>query len=1239
MQFQVIKYFFCVCYVVGLIFMKANPILFAGQTASLDQSPPHPGLSTSAQPFPKLGKSISRDLKGGETHVYLLPLSGEQVINAVIEQKGIDVVVTVFSPESAQVTRVDSPNGKQGPESVHFFAKLPGTYRIKVQSVEQTAPPGHYTAWLTKLSPATPQEVINFQIEQIKSEGTALEKTGTKGTFLQAIEKYKAALLLLKENHDLKQEAWFLNQIGFIYNALGDQKNALQFYQMALPVIRSNSDQTQEAVLLANIGTVYKMLGKPKEALDYYLQAQTLLKLTSDTLNQTVVLNNIGAVYSDLGRNEDALKAYQEVLVALQKGNNKQHEISVLSNIGGVYRNLGNLKAALNTYHQAVELLKNLPNNSALAAEVYSSLGTTCTDVGQKSQALEYLNLALTLRRAVGNRFGEGSTLNNLGHLFDSVGERETALQYYSQAASLRQLIGDKRGEAITLSNMSFCYMVQGEFQKAFDLNDQALELRRAVSDRRGEAIILANRGGLYQKLGNLQKAMECFQQALKVQQEVKDQIGEAASRYFIGYIHLLSNQFGQAVEQFQVSLKVFRSTGRQSGEAMILHYLGRSYLMSGDFQRAQDYFTQALTLARKEEDHNGEAIILHSLGSLTLALKQPDAALELYLQSLKLLQRVKNRREEANVSINMAVVERDRGNLNEARSWLDHALSLIEALRSEFTNTDFKMSFFSDQQNVYLKVINLLLEMHAINPKGGYLERAFQVSEQQKARQLVDFLAEARFNIRKDVNPELIKQEQQLQNQIAAAGQLCTKLLNRSQTTEQGQVLSGQVEELTTELERVQSIIRQQSPAYAALTQSQPISTESVQRQLLTPETVLLEFTLGTNQSYLWLVDQTQVSGYTLPGRSIIENAVSEFVSRISGKCASTVEEIDQANQRLSEVLFSQVSEKLGKKRLLIVPDGVLCSVPFGALFLPQSTSPTVKLPARIGDRNQSVPLVVRHEIVVLPSASTLLVTRQQTTTRHQAPKALAVFADPVFEKTDPRLVQSNQNSSGKRDQAAPQNVTTKQAPEVQLKEEVPPEFQLPRIIYAQSLENVIRSLVPPADRIIFQGFQANRSAITDVGLGQYRVIHFSTHGFVNQGQPALSGIILSLLDEQGLKQPGFLFSSDIYNLNLPVELVVLSACETGIGKLVKGEGMIGLTRAFMYAGSSRVISSLWKVADESTVELMKRFYQHLFSKTNPLPAAQALRAAQLEMLSGKNPKWRQPFHWAAFQLQGEYR
>nr|MBA2733881.1 CHAT domain-containing protein [Acidobacteriota bacterium] len=544
----------------------------------------------------------------------------------------------------------------------------------------------------------------------------------------------------------------------------------------------------------------------------------------------------------------------------------------------------------------------------------------------------------------------------------------------------------------------------------------------------------------------------------------------------------------------------------------------------------------------------------------------------------------------------------------------------------------------------------DLLMRMHAAHPKAGYDVTALKVSEQARARGLLELLAEAYTGIRQNVEMQLLERERTLKYRLTANLDKLTKLLSGKYTDSQKGAAESEINTLTNEYRRVQMEIRERSPRYAALTEPQPLGVREIQQQLLDANTILLEYKLGDERSYLWAVTPDAVLSYQLPPKAEIEaQARRVYQLLIARQPARGLTEGQQRAREvaadmeyrteaiiLSKMLLAPVAAQLGTKRLLIVADGALQYLPFAALPAP-STQAAEK-------DNDPRPLIIDHEIVSLPSASVLAVLRRELAERKPAQKMVAVLADPVFDSGDARVKLSIASSKTPRStkNQQEQSAATSLASSAVLKRALRSvrgdddnSASLRRLLFSRDEAEAILSITPQQSGLKALDFRANRALAMSDELSQYRIIHFSTHGVLDSRHPELSGLVLSLIDEAGQPQEGFLRLHEIYNLRLNADLVVLSACQTGLGKEVRGEGLIGLTRGFMYAGAPRVMASLWQVDDAATSELMKRFYRGVLQEK--LPPATALRIAQLEMFRKRH--WQSPYYWGAFVLQGEWR
>jgi CHAT domain-containing protein len=427
-------------------------------------------------------------------------------------------------------------------------------------------------------------------------------------------------------------------------------------------------------------------------------------------------------------------------------------------------------------------------------------------------------------------------------------------------------------------------------------------------------------------------------------------------------------------------------------------------------------------------------------------------------------------------------------------------------------------------------------------------------------------------------------------------------------------------------------------------------LTLAEIQQPVLDPDTLLLEYSLGDDASYLFVVSQTSITWRQLPKRAEIEAAArrlrglltapqpqpGDAEAKYRARIKAAGEGYWAQAAELSRMLLGPVASELGKKRLAIVADGALQYIPFAALPAPSLGND--------GGRNsgaEPLPLFVEHEIVSLPSASTLATLRRETAGRKPAEKSLAVLADPVFEDDDTR-VRQDVSKAGAKEKTRSANSGETDVGFLQMTRSgretgvIGAEGAFGRLLNTRREATAISALVPERERMQALDFEASRTTALRPELGEYRIVHFATHGLLNTIHPELSGIVLSLVDEAGHQQDGFLRLQDIYNLKLPAELVVLSACQTGLGKEIRGEGLVGLARGFMYAGAPRIVASLWKVDDRATSELMKRFYQGMLGP-EALSAAGALRQAQMSIW--KQKQWRAPYYWAAFVLQGEWK
>ncbi|MEM9541373.1 MAG: CHAT domain-containing tetratricopeptide repeat protein, partial [Cyanobacteria bacterium P01_E01_bin.42] len=696
-------------------------------------------------------------------------------------------------------------------------------------------------------------------------------------------------------------------------------------------------------------------------------------------------------------------------------------------------------------------------------------------------------------------------------------------------------------------------------------------------------------------------RAIDYHEQSLVIVREIGNRSGEGKSLGNLGNVYQSLGEYHRAIDYYEQSLVIAREIGDRSGEGKILGNLGNVYQSLGEYHRAIDYEQQSLVIAREIGDRSGEGLSLIGLGVVYQSLGEYNKAIDYYEQSLVIAREISDRSREGISLENLALTKHKQGNSEEALKDVETSISLAESIRSEVDNPDLRQSFFATVSNRYAIYIEILMQLHRENPDRGYDKQAFQASEKNRARTLTELLTEADLDIRQNVDRQLLQEEQRLIQELSQIEKRRLELTSGSYANADLESLIRDRDALLKQLSDLETRIRRDNPAYADLKYPQPLTLEEIQSQILDEETLLLEYALGSERSYLFVVGKNEFAVYELPPRQGIENAAEKYAIALQAEDRNPLAE----GKAIAHMLLSPIADKLKGQRLAIVADGKLHRLPFGALSWEAS-----------GAGASIAPLLARHEIVHLSSASSLAIQRQQTENRSPAAKKIAVFADPVFSRRDPRL-------SGEVS-------TTPENSLLSLFRDGCKSFD--RLPYTRTEAENILSLVPDNQEFLAMGFAADRAAATSAELAQYQILHLSTHGCI-QDNPQPSSLALSLYDKDGKQKDGFLRLQDIYNLQLNADLVVLSACQTGIGEEVSGEGVVGLTRGFLYAGAKRVTVSLWNVSDIATANLMSAYYQNMISEE--MKPAAALRDAQLQM-------WREgelPYKWAAFTIQGDWQ
>lgn len=886
------------------------------------------------------------------------------------------------------------------------------------------------------------------------------------------------------------------------------------------------------------------------------------------------------------------------------------------------------LREALGRFETASDLYARAGNTKMLGTAL-DSTGWVHDLLGEKRKAIEVYKSALEARRKAGDQEGEIFTLLGIGLVYNYLGETDKALETNEHALVLARDTGSKRHEANLLHNIGGLYWSIDEMQTALDYYNRSLEVRKPLDDKVGTAGTLNNIGDVYRRLGDFDRAMEYFQSALAMRTELGNKRGMAHSLHTMGLVHASRGDWETARDTFQRGLDLRRETGDKRGVAFSLSGLSGAWYELGEVDKAIALSDEAIALWEEmgEVRSHGESkwrrgLMLIDIGRLDDAKTSLDAALEI-------ARKVRDRTSEASALYGIARYQRKKDDLDAALARIEEAIGIVESLRGKIASEELRASYLASVSKFYDFYVSLQMEMDRKRPGSGFAARALESSERARARSLLDSLAAASVETRLEPGSEIAEREAQLRRQVQHLDRQVVKLAAEETQTTELALAQTELDRSLAEYQKVLDEIRATHPRLSDLMRPATLSVGEIQ-SILDPGTALLEFALGQEESFVWAVTKDGLATAFLPKRAEIDERARSLYEALAARNEAPEGETAAARRariaaadvawaekapELARILLSGIASSIEGRRLVVVADGALQYLPFGALPDPGSDS--------------GEPLLARHELIALPSASILpLLRREERRTKAAGAPEVAIVADPVFRSDDSRVERSADASSGEITGEDPNQLLLRSAAEAGL-------ASFPRLRFSRREAEAIRSFLEPEMVSEAVDFAASLESIDWAAFGSSRILHLATHGILNSRSPELSGLVLSLVDRNGRPQPGFLKLGDVYGMRLASDLVVLSACQTALGKEIRGEGLVGLTRGFMYAGAPRVISSLWRVDDRATAELMKRFYRNLLEKK--MPPAAALRDAQLDLRSEE--RWSVPYYWSAFTIQGDWK
>ena len=1123
----------------------------------------------------EIGKPLLRSIAGGQAHSYKIVASAGDYLNVVVDQRGVDVVVSLFAPNGKKVLQVDNPNGAYGSEPLLTIADATGPYRVEIKTFPGSKNAGSYEVQLQELRAASDED--KSRVPLVQAAQRALDQAvqlanQSPDAARRAIAIYEEAVTLWRRLKEPYWEALSLSNLAQIFDFLDTDEKAVDYYNQALLLQKAVADNRGAATTLDALGEIFLQHGDKQKALDYFNQALPFRKLAGDVRGEGLTLVGLGRIALSIGETKKAFDFFNQAQALSKTAGDRGAEALALANIAKVYFHVGDLQKALELNQEALAVFVALGNRSA-EAKTRIDIGSVFYRQGNRQKAIDLFMQAIAFFQSVNDRRSEGTTLNNVGFVYQNLGENQRALELYNRALLAQRAAGNPGGEATTLNNIGAFYYLLGEGQKALEFYGRALALHQAIVDPNGEAIALNNIGTVYKSLGETDKAVELFNRALVIRRRINDKDGEANTLNSLGTIYEPTDP-KKALGFVNQALLLYRESGNRGGEAATLGNLGAIYKDLGDIRKALELYNEALSLDKTIGDRHGEATVLSNIGTLYQNAGENRKAWEFHGTALTIRSAVGDRPGEALTLINLMLLASDH-NRSLAILFGKRAVNLLQQLRASVAGLD------KEQQKSLLKSNERTYRILAYMLIGAdRLPEAHQVLNLFKDQQFFDFNRNTDQTVsiltltprESAINATL----EQATQRVATVGEQLAQLSHRVDPSEVAAERQRLEVRLKTASEGFLLAVREAATEFSRASSegnkiveiADTVQLQKTLRELSqqTGQKAVAVYTLldkelegeGDGSFSALVVTPEAITFTTQPVKG---DAVNQKALQLWGLLQSDQYDPRPLAEELYAVVFKPIESRLPKDTTTILwsLDGNLRYLPMGALY----------------DGKQY--LVERYNHAVFTRADGERLTRA----------------------VSPRWTGLGLGSS--------------EAHTVEVLGDKISFNALPGV--TEELRQLFRQNNSPGgviDGEVLPDAKFTKAAMLAALKQKRPLVHISSHFSFRPGDEARSFLLLgdgTAMTLEEMKQHLGLFSG--------VELLTLSACNTAAQQEGNGREIDGFAELAQRLGAASVMATLWPVADNSTPWLMREFYQTRQSGQG-LSKAEAFRRAQLALLNG---------------------
>jgi|GEM_PF-3453101 len=1051
----------------------------------------------------------------------------------------------------------------------------------------------------------------------------------------------------------------------------GNLAEALQSLEKAKVILEKiPGTEKLRAICHGFIGGIQSQTGKLEEGIKNENMALELLKNTSGMESlQATCLGFLGAALSSTGRYEEGIKNESLALALYEKmPGTEAQQADCHKNIGSALGNIGKYDEEIKHQNMALELLRKIPGSEGEQAGCYIKIGVALDRMGRYEEGIKYQNMALELLGKIkGTEIAQAGCHQNIGIALRNLEKKEESIKHQNLALEMfRKLPGTEEEQAACYKNIGNVLYEENRYEEAIKNQNLALEMFKKIKRTENkQAGCYVNIGVILGDMGKHEEELKCQNMALEIYKKSEGTEREQADCYInIGDVLGDMGKDEEELKYQNMALEIYKKVkGTEREQADCYKNIGVKMENIGKYDEAIKYQNLALEMYGKVKGRESdEAICYANIGDAQRGMKNYDQAIEFYNRALQQIRGWW-------ISLGLARAYEEKGNFQGANSTYVKAIAVSEEKREMALGREARMGVFEEPSQVYSYTARFLVNLagqkkplskselsawsSASEPEKADLEAAFHFAEAGKARTTLDLLSERNANLKEKAPAGLLVEDGSLQKQIS---DLHAREL--SSTGAQKEEVRKKIEELELRRNQIEYEIKKsligkyQKPSFKKASEVQkdiPPDTAVLEYVVLPEESILFVLKTDTLQAFRIAVASKlprdmagmdeEVANKILPARfdkdksSIgLEGLIRLYRAPMEKGDLSSSPDINiKSGKCLADLLIPKEARILlkGVKHILIVPDGTLSYLPFNALILGSRSG--AGTPADYSDCRF---LVEDYAVSYVPSLALLDTIRLQAKGRDAATKKLVAFADPVFGPADQNekavaMDTGELITRGGFDLSAyykDSGLALVPLPDTKAEaESIAGLFPDYALVESPSLKT------PDKPSVVYTGPAATAEKAKSPDMKSYRYILFSTHGLVDAVNPWLSCIALT-----GENSPGFLKVEDFLSMDLDADLITLSACQTGLGRVKGGEGMVGFSTALFYAGTSSVCLSLWSVPSRETKEIMVEFYKELASGKGS--KAEALQNAQLSLIR-KDKKYANPFYWAAFEVIGDYR